>query len=142
MNAGVTLHVETLYGANDHHIAERASRGWRGRCAPRSPSIRARRAKCRRPRERSAVRDPGARNGGRMRRVALRTPPDVATLIRAKESRNAGLHRSRAARDSDDDVLAHTAPSCSCATAFILGVLVRAALDAAASAVAGVIAFC
>ena len=22
MNAGITLHVETLYGANDHHIAE------------------------------------------------------------------------------------------------------------------------
>jgi len=22
MNAGITLHIETLYGANDHHIAE------------------------------------------------------------------------------------------------------------------------
>ncbi len=27
MNAGVTLHVETLYGANDHHIAESCFKG-------------------------------------------------------------------------------------------------------------------
>lgn len=27
MNAGVTLHVETLYGANDHHIAESCYKG-------------------------------------------------------------------------------------------------------------------
>src|SRR5712664_2833068 len=27
MNAGITLHVETLYGANDHHIAESYFRG-------------------------------------------------------------------------------------------------------------------
>jgi imidazoleglycerol-phosphate dehydratase len=27
MNAGVTLHIETLYGANDHHIAESCFKG-------------------------------------------------------------------------------------------------------------------
>jgi imidazoleglycerol-phosphate dehydratase len=27
MNAGVTLHVATLYGANDHHIAESCFKG-------------------------------------------------------------------------------------------------------------------
>jgi len=27
MNAGVTLHVETLYGANDHHISESCFKG-------------------------------------------------------------------------------------------------------------------
>ena len=27
MNAGITLHVETLYGFNDHHIAESCFKG-------------------------------------------------------------------------------------------------------------------
>jgi imidazoleglycerol-phosphate dehydratase len=27
MNAGITLHVETLYGANAHHIAESCFKG-------------------------------------------------------------------------------------------------------------------
>ena len=27
MNAGLTLHVETLYGSNDHHIAESCFKG-------------------------------------------------------------------------------------------------------------------
>ncbi len=27
MNAGITLHVETLYGANSHHIAETCFKG-------------------------------------------------------------------------------------------------------------------
>ena len=27
MNAGMTLHVETLYGTNDHHIAESCFKG-------------------------------------------------------------------------------------------------------------------
>jgi imidazoleglycerol-phosphate dehydratase len=27
MNAGVTLHVTTLYGTNDHHIAESCFKG-------------------------------------------------------------------------------------------------------------------
>ena len=27
MNAGITLHVETLYGANAHHIAETCFKG-------------------------------------------------------------------------------------------------------------------
>ena len=31
MNSGMTLHLETLYGTNDHHIADRASKVWRGR---------------------------------------------------------------------------------------------------------------
>jgi imidazoleglycerol-phosphate dehydratase len=52
MNSGVTLHVDTLYGSNDHHIA---SRVWRGPCARHSPSMRARPTKFRRPRARSAA---------------------------------------------------------------------------------------
>ena len=36
MNAGITLHVETLYGANDHHIAESCFKVWPGLCVPRS----------------------------------------------------------------------------------------------------------
>ena len=27
MNSGITLHVETLYGSNDHHIAESCFKG-------------------------------------------------------------------------------------------------------------------
>ena len=27
MNAGITLHVEVLYGSNDHHIAESCFKG-------------------------------------------------------------------------------------------------------------------
>jgi imidazoleglycerol-phosphate dehydratase len=27
MNSGITLHVETLYGANDHHVAESCFKG-------------------------------------------------------------------------------------------------------------------
>jgi len=27
MNAGITLHAETLYGTNDHHIAESCFKG-------------------------------------------------------------------------------------------------------------------
>ena len=27
MNAGITLHVETLYGENDHHISESCFKG-------------------------------------------------------------------------------------------------------------------
>ena len=27
MNAGLTLHIETLYGANSHHIAESCFKG-------------------------------------------------------------------------------------------------------------------
>ena len=27
MNAGITLHVETLYGSNDHHISESCFKG-------------------------------------------------------------------------------------------------------------------
>jgi imidazoleglycerol-phosphate dehydratase len=27
MNAGITLHIETLYGANSHHIAESCFKG-------------------------------------------------------------------------------------------------------------------
>jgi imidazoleglycerol-phosphate dehydratase len=52
MNAGVTLHVETLYGTTTTISPNPASRVWRGRCAPRSRSIRARPARCRRPRAR------------------------------------------------------------------------------------------
>ena len=53
-NGGLTLHVETLYGSNSHHIAESCFKGWsRARCKPRSPSTRARPAACPRPRARS-----------------------------------------------------------------------------------------
>ncbi len=42
-SAGLTLHVENLYGENNHHIVESpATRAWRAPCSTRSPSIRAR----------------------------------------------------------------------------------------------------
>ncbi len=42
MNAGITLHVETLYGDNAHHIAESCFKGaGAGPAGPPSPSIRA-----------------------------------------------------------------------------------------------------
>ena len=50
--AGATLHVETLYGENNHHIAEPASRASPGPCARRSRSIRAKPTPCPRPRAR------------------------------------------------------------------------------------------
>ena len=37
MNAGVTLHVETLYGENSHHIAESCFKGLARACAGRRP---------------------------------------------------------------------------------------------------------
>ena len=49
INAGMTLHVETLYGENGHHIAESCFKGLPGRSVRRWPSI-PRRAKCPRPR--------------------------------------------------------------------------------------------
>ena len=56
MNAGITLHVETLYGdKRSPYCRSPASRAWRGRCARPSRSIRARPARCLRPRARSAA---------------------------------------------------------------------------------------
>ena len=55
VNAGITLHVETLYGQNDHHISKSCSRDSPARCARRSLSIRGAKTRCRRPRGRSAV---------------------------------------------------------------------------------------
>jgi imidazoleglycerol-phosphate dehydratase len=52
INAGLTLHVETLYGDNAHHIAESCFKGWRGRCGRRCRSIRARATASPRPRAR------------------------------------------------------------------------------------------
>ena len=60
MNAGVTLHVETLYGTNDHHLANPASRVWRGPCGRRSRSTRAPPTRFRRPRVRSVADIPDA----------------------------------------------------------------------------------
>ena len=55
MNAGITLHVETLYGdERPPYRRSPASRVWRARCARRWRSIRAPRTRCRRPRARSA----------------------------------------------------------------------------------------
>ena len=45
MNAGITLHAETLYGTNDHHIAESCFKGLAAPCEQLSPSICARRTK-------------------------------------------------------------------------------------------------
>ena len=41
--AGITLHVETLYGSNNHHIAESAFKGLARALRRRSRSTRARR---------------------------------------------------------------------------------------------------
>ena len=40
-HAGITLHVETLYGENSHHIAETCYKRSRARSARRSPSTSA-----------------------------------------------------------------------------------------------------
>ena len=55
VNAAVTLHVATLYGSNDHHIANPASRVWRGRFGQLSLSIHVPRTRFRRPKARSAA---------------------------------------------------------------------------------------
>ena len=54
-NAGITLHIENLYGDNNHHIAETCFKGLAARCAPPSPSTRARPAACLRRRDAVAV---------------------------------------------------------------------------------------
>jgi Imidazoleglycerol-phosphate dehydratase len=43
MNAGITLHVETLYGANDHHVAESAFKAL-ARCLRKAVEIDPRQA--------------------------------------------------------------------------------------------------
>ena len=56
MNAGITLHVETLvWVERPSYCRNPASRAWRARCAQRSPSIRAPRTRSPRPRARSAA---------------------------------------------------------------------------------------
>ncbi len=46
MNAGITLHVETLYGENSHHIAESCFKGLaRALACGESHSTRGRRAR-------------------------------------------------------------------------------------------------
>ena len=56
MNSGLTLHVTTLYGSNDHHIAEiLLQRIGAGVARPRSQSIRTPRTRSHRPRARSAA---------------------------------------------------------------------------------------
>ena len=35
--AGITLHIENLYGENNHHIIDRVLRLWRGPCAMQLP---------------------------------------------------------------------------------------------------------
>ena len=55
MNAGVTLHVETLYGTNDHHISESCFKGL-ARALRTAVAIDPRAAtKFPRPRERSGA---------------------------------------------------------------------------------------
>ena len=39
---GITLHVQLLYGQNNHHVAKRSSRASPGRCVRRSSSTHAR----------------------------------------------------------------------------------------------------
>ncbi len=55
-SAGLTLHIENLYGDNNHHICSKAaSRGWHAPCGRRSRSIRAAPARSPRPRAPSAA---------------------------------------------------------------------------------------
>ena len=56
-NAGITLHVENLYGENNHHIAETCYKGLaRALRQALTEAMRARPAACRRPRARSPAR--------------------------------------------------------------------------------------
>ena len=80
---------------------------WRGRCAPRSRSIRARPARCRRPRARSAGR---AFIRGRATNAERR-----AQVTRRRQ--HGRLHRARAAAEEERDRARCRSASCSCATA-------------------------
>jgi hypothetical protein len=75
MNAGVTLHVETLYGDNNHHIAESCFKGL-ARALRAAVEIDPRRpkARCRRPRDRS-IRAESAAYGLEHHRPAQRRHP-------------------------------------------------------------------
>ncbi len=55
MNAGITLHVETLYGANSHHIAESCFKGLARALRVRSPSTRGAKTIFPRPRVRCSA---------------------------------------------------------------------------------------
>ncbi len=47
--AGITLHVENMYGENNHHIIESCFKRWRGLCGRRLKSTRANLMKFRQP---------------------------------------------------------------------------------------------
>ena len=107
MNAGVTLHVETFYGIEQHHIAESCFQGPRpGAPGPRSPSDpREADGIPPRPRERSRhahLHGPPAarREAGRFQRLRARDPGcATASTGRRSSSRCCGLlwHRAVAA---------------------------------------------
>ena len=101
-NSGITLHAETLYGTNDHHIASPASRAWRGPCGRRLRSIHAPKMKCRQRKARSAG-------------------ESAAFVVVELRTSDAHLHGARTASCGKAKQRALRSVSCSCATAFISG---------------------
>ena len=131
------------------YLRSRASRGWRARCAPRSRSIRARPARFRRPRERSAAEFvPRRERGGNPRTAGCTALPRTSLRChpagRDRERVHARLHRPRAAapRQRRRHDRAHRALRVRARRLSFLGVPVRAVLAAAAPAVAGVHRLC
>ena len=72
-HAGVTLHVETLYGVNNHHIVESCFKGL-ARALRQALEIDPRKAEAKCPRPRARSRGPGAFHDRRRRRLRLGQP--------------------------------------------------------------------
>ena len=121
MNAGVTLHVETLYGTNDHHIAESCFKGL-ARALRAAVAID----------PRAAGEMPSTK--GTLGRLADSRPLRMAAAVGERDAR---LHSPRAAAAQMTTCRATPRASYSCATASTSGRSCCAVLDAAASAVAG-----
>ena len=102
MNAGVTLHVETLYGTNDHHISESCFKGL-------ARALRA--AVAIDPRAAGEVPSTKGTLGGRsLDRSQSPREADPDRSYRAHENEHARLHGPRAAAPRQRrDTLAHTA---------------------------------
>ena len=79
-NAGITLHVENLYGENNHHIAETCFKGLARALRGRDRSTRARPAACPRPRARSPAESQSTSRSEdrRWSSITVHEPPNVS----------------------------------------------------------------
>ncbi len=125
MNAGVTLHVETLYGSKRSPYCGIVLQG---------PGAGVARGLC----DRSARRRRGALDQGLARRLTVASLSRDASRLRAAGGRNAGLYGARAAAARRRRRSRPSGPlRVRARRLLVLGVPVRAGLDALAPAVAG-----